>query len=64
VISHAINPEIHTFGYQKEATAGLTFGLALMTFLDVALGWIGRPWTATAGDVPTAARNAQARGPS
>ena len=38
VISHEIIPETHTRGYQKEATAGLTLGLALMMFLDVALG--------------------------
>jgi ZIP family zinc transporter len=38
VISHEIIPETHTRGYQREATAGLTLGLALMMFLDVALG--------------------------
>lgn len=38
VISHEIIPETHTRGYQKQATAGLTVGLALMMFLDVALG--------------------------
>jgi ZIP family zinc transporter len=38
VISHEIIPETHTRGYQREATAGLTVGLALMMFLDVALG--------------------------
>lgn len=38
VISHEIIPETHTRGYQKQATAGLTLGLALMMFLDVALG--------------------------
>ncbi len=38
VISHEIIPETHTRGYQREATAGLTVGLVLMMFLDVALG--------------------------
>jgi ZIP family zinc transporter len=38
VISHEIIPETHTRGYQKQATAGLILGLALMMFLDVALG--------------------------
>ena len=38
VISNEIIPETHTGGYQREATAGLTIGLALMMFLDVALG--------------------------
>jgi zinc transporter, ZIP family len=38
VISHEIIPETHTRGHQKQATVGLTVGLALMMFLDVALG--------------------------
>lgn len=38
VISHEIIPETHTRGFQKEATAGLTVGLVLMMFLDVAFG--------------------------
>lgn len=38
VISHEIIPETHTRGFQKQATVGLTVGLALMMFLDVALG--------------------------
>jgi ZIP family zinc transporter len=38
VISHEIIPETHTRGYQREATAGLSLGLVLMMFLDVALG--------------------------
>ena len=38
VISHEIIPETHTRGNQKQATTGLTLGLALMMFLDVALG--------------------------
>jgi ZIP family zinc transporter len=38
VISHEIIPETHTRGFQREATAGLTVGLVLMMFLDVALG--------------------------
>lgn len=37
VISHEIIPETHTRGFQREATAGLTVGLVLMMFLDVAL---------------------------
>jgi ZIP family zinc transporter len=37
VVSHEIIPETHTRGAQKEATAGLILGLALMMFLDVAL---------------------------
>jgi ZIP family zinc transporter len=37
VISHEIIPETHTRGFQNEATAGLTLGLVLMTFLDVSL---------------------------
>ncbi len=38
VISHEIIPETHTRGFQNEATAGLTLGLVVMTFLDVTLG--------------------------
>ena len=38
VISHEIIPETHQHGFQNEATAGLTAGLALMMFLDVAFG--------------------------
>jgi ZIP family zinc transporter len=38
VISHEIIPETHSRGFQNEATAGLTIGLVLMMFLDVALG--------------------------
>ncbi|MEX0853316.1 MAG: ZIP family metal transporter [Bauldia sp.] len=38
VISHEIIPETHTRGHQREATAGLSVGLVLMMFLDVALG--------------------------
>ena len=38
VISHEIIPETHTRGNQREATAGLSLGLVLMMFLDVALG--------------------------
>lgn len=38
VISHEIIPETHTRGHQHEATIGLTAGLAVMMFLDVALG--------------------------
>jgi ZIP family zinc transporter len=38
VISHEIIPETHQHGFQKEATAGLTAGLAVMMFLDVAFG--------------------------
>ena len=38
VVSHEIIPETHSRGYQREATAGLTIGLAVMMFLDVALG--------------------------
>jgi ZIP family zinc transporter len=37
VISHEIIPETHTRGFQNEATAGLTLGLVVMTFLDVSL---------------------------
>jgi ZIP family zinc transporter len=38
VISHEIIPETHSRGFQREATAGLTVGLVLMMFLDVAFG--------------------------
>lgn len=38
VIVHEIIPEIHTRAFSNEATAGLTAGLVLMLFLDVALG--------------------------
>jgi ZIP family zinc transporter len=38
VISHEIIPETHQHGFQDEATAGLTAGLVIMMFLDVALG--------------------------
>jgi ZIP family zinc transporter len=38
VISHEIIPETHSRGFQKQATAGLTAGLVLMMFLDVAFG--------------------------
>lgn len=38
VISHEIIPETHRHGHQDRATAGLTVGLAVMMFLDVALG--------------------------
>jgi ZIP family zinc transporter len=38
VISHEIIPETHSRGFQREATAGLTIGLVLMMFLDVAFG--------------------------
>lgn len=38
VISHEIIPETHRHGHQNAATAGLTFGLVLMMFLDVSLG--------------------------
>ena len=37
VISHEIIPETHTRGHQREATAGLIVGLAVMMFLDIAL---------------------------
>lgn len=36
VISHEIIPETHTRGNQQPATIGLTLGMALMMFLDVA----------------------------
>jgi ZIP family zinc transporter len=35
VISHEIIPEIHSHGYDNEATLGLTIGLLAMLFLDV-----------------------------
>ena len=38
VIVHEIIPEIHNRAFGNEATAGLTFGLVLMLFLDVTLG--------------------------
>lgn len=38
VISHEIIPETHRHGYEKEATIGLTVGLVVMMFLDVAFG--------------------------
>jgi ZIP family zinc transporter len=38
VISHEIIPETHSRGYQQRATAGLTVGLVLMMFLDLAFG--------------------------
>lgn len=38
VISHEIVPETHRHGYEKQATLGLTVGLAVMMFLDVAFG--------------------------
>ncbi|BCH32309.1 ZIP family metal transporter [Mesorhizobium sp. L-8-10] len=38
VISHEIIPETHQHGYEKQATLGLTIGLAAMMFLDVAFG--------------------------
>jgi ZIP family zinc transporter len=38
VISHEIIPETHRHGFQDEATIGLTAGLAVMMFLDVAFG--------------------------
>ena len=38
VISHEIIPETHRRGHQREATAGLTIGLAMMMFLDIAFG--------------------------
>lgn len=36
VVSHEIIPETHNHGYEKEATFGLTIGLLIMMFLDVA----------------------------
>ena len=38
VISHEIIPETHRCGHQQRATLGLAVGLAIMLFLDVALG--------------------------
>ncbi|MGJ3262639.1 MAG: ZIP family metal transporter [Salinarimonas sp.] len=38
VISHEIIPETHRSGHQRLASAGLMIGLAVMTFLDTALG--------------------------
>jgi len=38
VISHEIVPETHRHGYENEATFGLTIGLLVMMFLDVAFG--------------------------
>jgi len=38
VISHEIIPETHSRGFQQQATAGLTAGLILMMFLDIAFG--------------------------
>jgi ZIP family zinc transporter len=38
VVSHEIIPETHSRGFQREATGGLIAGLAVMMFLDVALG--------------------------
>lgn len=38
VIVHEIIPEIHSRAFGNEATAGLTFGLVVMMFLDVTLG--------------------------
>ncbi|GGK33812.1 ZIP family metal transporter [Salinarimonas ramus] len=38
VISHEIIPETHRAGHQRLASAGLMIGLAVMTFLDTALG--------------------------
>jgi len=38
VISHEIIPETHRHGFQDEATIGLTAGLVVMMFLDVAFG--------------------------
>jgi ZIP family zinc transporter len=36
VISHEIIPETHSNGYENEATFGLTIGLVVMMFLDIA----------------------------
>lgn len=36
VISHEIIPETHQHGYENEATVGLSVGLLIMMFLDVA----------------------------
>ncbi len=38
VISHEIIPETHHHGHENEATAGLSIGLMIMMFLDVAFG--------------------------
>jgi ZIP family zinc transporter len=38
VVSHEIIPETHSRGFQQAATGGLIVGLALMMFMDVALG--------------------------
>lgn len=38
VISHEILPETHRHGFEKQATLGLTLGLVIMMFLDVAFG--------------------------
>jgi ZIP family zinc transporter len=38
VISHEIIPETHRHGFENEATLGLTIGLVVMMFLDIALG--------------------------
>lgn len=39
VISHEIIPETHRHGFENDATFGLTIGLVVMMFLDVAFGW-------------------------
>lgn len=36
VISHEIIPETHRHGFERQATLGLTIGLAAMMFLDIA----------------------------
>jgi ZIP family zinc transporter len=36
VISHEIIPETHRHGFENDATIGLTIGLVVMMFLDVA----------------------------
>jgi ZIP family zinc transporter len=38
VISHEIIPETHRGGSENEATLGLTIGLVVMMFLEVAFG--------------------------
>jgi ZIP family zinc transporter len=38
VISHEIIPETHRHGFENDATLGLTIGLVVMMFLDVAFG--------------------------
>ena len=38
VISHEIIPETHRHGFENQATLGLTIGLVVMMFLDVAFG--------------------------